>query len=162
MDVKDVRGQLHAPAALHSGKDPVPIVEEAAWPPAPVWTGAENFASTGIFLNLRIYSIILATCLGLKGHHQVANKNKIIYVHRLCGIEIFKPQSLHCDVGAYGMRRTALGIQFVQLCSWVKVKVKGKVHLRTGHEGPEREQSYNSTLSLISALDDSVPGPSSH
>jgi len=30
------------------GKDPVPIVQEAGWAPGPVWTGAENFASTGI------------------------------------------------------------------------------------------------------------------
>ena len=30
------------------GKDPVPIVQEAAWATGPVWTGAENFASTGI------------------------------------------------------------------------------------------------------------------
>ena len=31
-----------------SGKDPVPIVQGARWAPAPVWTGAENLASTGI------------------------------------------------------------------------------------------------------------------
>jgi len=31
--------------------------------------------------------------------------------------------------------------------------VKGKVHPRTGHEGPEVEQRYSSTLSLTSALD---------
>ena len=30
---------------------------------------------------------------------------------------------------------------------------KGKVHPRTGHEGPEMEYRYNSTLSLTSALD---------
>jgi hypothetical protein len=29
----------------------------------------------------------------------------------------------------------------------------GKVHPRKGHEGPEREQKYSSTLSLTSALD---------
>ena len=29
-----------------SGKDPVPIVEEAGWAPGPVWTGAENLAPT--------------------------------------------------------------------------------------------------------------------
>jgi hypothetical protein len=29
-------------------KDPVPIVQEAGWAPEPVWTGAENLASTGI------------------------------------------------------------------------------------------------------------------
>ena len=27
---------------------PVPIVQEAGWPPGPVWTDAENFAPTGI------------------------------------------------------------------------------------------------------------------
>ena len=36
---------------------------------------------------------------------------------------------------------------------FVKVKGKGKVHARTGHEGPEGEYSYSSSLSLISALD---------
>jgi hypothetical protein len=30
---------------------------------------------------------------------------------------------------------------------------KGKVHHRTGHEGPEGEQRYSSTLSLTSVLD---------
>jgi hypothetical protein len=30
------------------GKDPVAIVQEAWWAPGPVWTGAENFAPTGI------------------------------------------------------------------------------------------------------------------
>jgi len=32
-------------------------------------------------------------------------------------------------------------------------KGKGKVHLRTGHEVPEGEKRYSSTLSLTSALD---------
>jgi hypothetical protein len=32
-------------------------------------------------------------------------------------------------------------------------KGKGKVHPRTGHEGPEGEQEYSSTPSLTSALD---------
>ena len=30
------------------GKDQVPIVQEAGWAPGPVWTGAENLATTGI------------------------------------------------------------------------------------------------------------------
>ena len=34
-----------------------------------------------------------------------------------------------------------------------KGKGKGKVHPRTGHEGPEGEYRYSSTLSLTSALD---------
>jgi hypothetical protein len=43
-----VGGQHHTPAALPPGKDPVPIVQEAGLVPGPVWTGAENLASTGI------------------------------------------------------------------------------------------------------------------
>ena len=34
--------------SLPPGEDPVPIVQEAGWAPWPVWTGAENFAPTGI------------------------------------------------------------------------------------------------------------------
>ena len=37
-----MRGQRHAPAALYTRKDPVPIVQEAGWAVGPVWTGAEN------------------------------------------------------------------------------------------------------------------------
>jgi hypothetical protein len=43
-----------------------------------------------------------------------------------------------------------------------KGKGKGKLHPRTGHEGPEGEQKYNSTLSLTSAVDSggwSTPRP---
>jgi hypothetical protein len=36
----------------------------------------------------------------------------------------------------------------------VVVKVKGKVHPRTGHEGPEGEWRYSSTLSLTLTLDE--------
>jgi hypothetical protein len=43
-----VGGQRHAPAAFTSGKDLVPIVQEAEWAPGPVWTGAENLDPTGI------------------------------------------------------------------------------------------------------------------
>ena len=45
-----VVGERHAPATLPPppGKDPVSIVQEAGWAPGSVWTGAENFAATGI------------------------------------------------------------------------------------------------------------------
>jgi hypothetical protein len=43
-----VGGQHHAPAAFTSGKDPVPIVQDAGWASEPVWIGAENLAPTGI------------------------------------------------------------------------------------------------------------------
>jgi hypothetical protein len=36
------------PGRFTPGKDPGPIVLEAGWAPGPVWTGAENLASTGI------------------------------------------------------------------------------------------------------------------
>ena len=36
------------PCRLTLGKDPVPVEYEAGWAPAPVWTGAENLAFTGI------------------------------------------------------------------------------------------------------------------
>ena len=35
---------------------------------------------------------------------------------------------------------------------YLRKKVKVKVHPRRAHEGPEKEQSYSSTLSLTSAL----------
>jgi len=43
-----VGGQPHAPAASTPRKDQVSIVQEAAWVPEPVWTGAENLVPTGI------------------------------------------------------------------------------------------------------------------
>ena len=35
-------GQPHAPAYCTSGKDPVPILQEAGWAPGPVWTGGKS------------------------------------------------------------------------------------------------------------------------
>ena len=42
-----VGSQRHAPAIFTPGKDPLPIVQEAGWPPGSVWTGAENLAPAG-------------------------------------------------------------------------------------------------------------------
>jgi len=36
------------PDRFTTGKDPIPIVQEAGWAPMPVWTGAESLASTEI------------------------------------------------------------------------------------------------------------------
>jgi hypothetical protein len=41
-------GQRHASAPFTTGKDPIPIVQEAGWAPGPILTGAENLAPTGI------------------------------------------------------------------------------------------------------------------
>ena len=46
----------------------------------------------------------------------------------------------------------------------LKGKVKGKVHCRTGHEGPKRDQRYSPSLSVTLALDEggwSAPRPGS-
>jgi len=41
-------GTASCPGSLFTPrKEPVPIVQEAGWAPGPVWTGAENLASTG-------------------------------------------------------------------------------------------------------------------
>jgi len=42
------QGSASRPGRPYPGKDPVPIAQEAGWAPGPVWTGAENLASTGI------------------------------------------------------------------------------------------------------------------
>ena len=42
-----MRGQRHTPEAFSPGTDPVPILQEGGWAPAPVWTGAENRAPPG-------------------------------------------------------------------------------------------------------------------
>ena len=41
-------GQRHALSALPRERDPAPILQEAGWAPGPMWTGAENLASTAI------------------------------------------------------------------------------------------------------------------
>ena len=41
--------QHHAPGCIATGLDPLPTVQEAGLAPGPVWTGAENLASTGIW-----------------------------------------------------------------------------------------------------------------
>jgi len=39
-------GELHASPALPSGRDRVPIVQEAGWVPGPLLTCAENLSPT--------------------------------------------------------------------------------------------------------------------
>jgi hypothetical protein len=46
-------------------RDPVPLVQEAGWAPGPVWTSAENLASTDFFL----YSLVLCTSSVLVSLH---------------------------------------------------------------------------------------------
>ena len=40
--LEGVSGQQHASAALYPRKDPVPILQEAGWPPGPVWKGGKS------------------------------------------------------------------------------------------------------------------------
>jgi len=90
------------------GKDPVPIVQEAGWAPGPVWTGAENLASTGIrsqdsparsqslyrlsypvhmncTVNYNYFQTVILCCLGLleKGLLTHCGRVKQIYVFTL-------------------------------------------------------------------------------
>jgi hypothetical protein len=51
------------------------------------------------------------------------------------------------------MRYSALAIPILDYCPCKKDLKKTKVHATTGREGPEKEQTYSSTLSLTSALD---------
>jgi hypothetical protein len=55
--------------------------------------------------------ILLFTCFGLKGHHQLSTKLKeYIYIYTvLYGIEISKPHNFFCYVGIHNMGRIALG-----------------------------------------------------
>ena len=41
----------------------------------------------------------------------------------------------------------------IEILQYMMVKIEGKVHPRTGHEGPEGKKTYGSTLSLTMALD---------
>ena len=45
-----VGGQRHSPAALPPGKEPVLVVQEAAWAAGLFWTGVENIAPPGFDL----------------------------------------------------------------------------------------------------------------
>ena len=56
--------------SLPPGKNPVPIVQEAGWAPGPVWTGAENLASTGIRFPERPAPLPVAVPTELPGPHK--------------------------------------------------------------------------------------------
>ena len=55
----------------------------------------------------------------------------------------------------YVCRKSQANSPNFPLLQWLDVPDKGKVHPRTGHEGPEGEYRYSSTLSLTLALDGS-------
>jgi len=46
--LREVGGQRHTPPALPPGKRLGTHLQEAGWGPGPLWTGAENFAHTGL------------------------------------------------------------------------------------------------------------------
>ena len=46
------------PGRFTPEKDPVPIAYKAVWTPGPVWTGAENLATTGIRSPIYLYIYI--------------------------------------------------------------------------------------------------------
>ena len=91
-----VGGQHHALAALPTGKDPVPIVQEAGWASEPVWIGAENLAPTGIWspnLPARSESLYQLHYLSSCILHVFFYKVKFIWFHvhnRHAHIQAFK------------------------------------------------------------------------
>jgi len=48
MALEGGEGSASHPGRFTARKDQVPIVQEVGWAPGPVWTGAENLASTRI------------------------------------------------------------------------------------------------------------------
>ena len=65
-------------------------------------------------------------------------------------------RSSHNNVTALRFEHSTALTRFMLTCRQefftFEVKGKGKVRPRTGHEGPEREQMYSSTLPSTSAL----------
>jgi hypothetical protein len=64
-------------------------------------------------------------------------------------IKAFQRSHTHTELNYWHTGHNTAGI----LTQTVLCSCKGKVHPRTGHDGPERENRYSSTLSLTSALD---------
>ena len=60
-------GLTPRPGRFTSGNEPVPTEYEAGWAHGPVWTGAENLASTGI-------RIIILSCIA-NTLHRIACQN---------------------------------------------------------------------------------------
>jgi hypothetical protein len=64
--------------------------------------------------------------------------------------KLYHTEKSFCQVVLESGRISVLGVQ----CAFrVQTKVKGKFHHSTGHEGPEGEKMYSSTLPSTSALD---------
>ena len=58
-----------------------------------------------------------------------------------------------CDRGTRRDGTLTVSVELTSRCDVCHEIKKGKDHPRTGHEGPEGEYKYSSTLSLTSALD---------
>jgi hypothetical protein len=65
-----------------SGKDRVPIVQEAVWAPGPVWTGAGNFLLIGIRSPVRPAHSQLLYRLRYTAHLHTCSSQQ--YKHMLC------------------------------------------------------------------------------
>jgi hypothetical protein len=99
--------------------------------------------------------IVLYCCLcGLCG--------SIIFFHIISQMARFSTTTKKKNVIEHRMCVLIFSTTFVWNIILIEVKGKGKVHPRTGHEGPEGEKRYSSTLSLTSALNGggwSMPRP---
>jgi hypothetical protein len=76
-----------SPAAFVRERDPVSNDQEAGWAPGPVWTGAENLASTGICFPDR------------QAHHPTYSANKVSGIFReFCFPLCVSPSLRLCEV----------------------------------------------------------------
>jgi hypothetical protein len=85
--------------------------------------------------------------------HFVRNKSHMKLNLCFCsGRSVTKALSPALRSDKYGLPRRATGAASGCVTCLFNGAGKGKVHLTTGHECPERKYRYSSTLSLISAL----------
>jgi hypothetical protein len=79
-------GSASRPSRFITGKDPVPIVREAAWAPGPVWTGAENLAFNSIQFPDRPARSQSLYRLRYPAHYCAVVGNKTVYIREIHGI----------------------------------------------------------------------------
>jgi hypothetical protein len=82
--------------SLPSGKEPVPIVQEAGWAPGPVWTGAENLAPSGI--RSRTVQLVASRSTDYATRPTRQHKHRLHTAHRLIKIPHLKSRTFQRDI----------------------------------------------------------------
>jgi hypothetical protein len=98
-----------------SGKDPVPIVQEAGWTPGPVWTSTENLAATGIRFPDRAARISRYTDWGIRPTLNISFIITLIYLW--CGVFSFVHKKFSRSYAMFLKRKVSLATLRVEtLC----------------------------------------------